>query len=242
MRYCRIKPMKDILLPILVFTFIVGAITDAKSQNWAIYKGAERLNVVDIIEGVDITVRTDIRITRFYVVDTTLIIVGYKGARRDRGIHGYYNNKMDTWTTSLCQVLKNKRIDSTKEEDFIKLQDLYNLQSPNPPDVWVDWKTSHLLKFKINNKIDSVDYEKDPLYIRNKYKYLHPEIVQLRERSNNFQNKCLFNVWMFIKEKKDPRYTHSSQAFLCLFDIEKKKIVKSFPVEFGTMENLIIVE
>lgn len=91
MRYCRIKPVKDILLPILVFTFIVGAITDAKSQNWAIYKGAERLNVVDIIEGVDITVRTDIRITRFYVVDTTLIIVGYKGARRDRGIHGYYN-------------------------------------------------------------------------------------------------------------------------------------------------------
>lgn len=227
---------------ILIIFMLIVAMYNTYAQSKVLFISAQELFLFDVKDSIPREIKTNMNITRLYVEDTTLYLVGYIGKKKRRDIHNYYKIKRTTWSTSLPDLLKNYKIDTSQQKIVPESKSglLRSSQAQRNDTLSAtytnisDWR----IKFRINMKLDSMKVENGFLPIQKKNEYLKP-LMQVLGVSNIYKNKCTVNVWMLPTENP---HNENGQGYLFFCDLIQKKVIKHYPIFFGTLEDMTIVE
>lgn len=231
---------KTCYLILLAIVMLIVSISTAYSQKTVLLICAQDLELHSLTDSSFIKIKTNLKIIRLSVVDTTLFLFGFDGSTPTDN-NNYAYQRLYMWSTSLPQVIKNKTIDaeklvliddSTYKKVLLSFENLGNTSS-----VRRDNKT---LKYYINNKLNSINIENILKIYYKKYRLIKP-LIFIREISNNYQNKCVFNLEIFAKNNHKQE-SHNLYTFLVVYDLQQQKIMRNIPIRPRVINSIKIIE
>ena len=222
--------MKKIRLTVMLLLVILGTTPRVACQTWAFYTtvGTYTLNAINLTNGSISNIKTDIKVVQFKVVDTVLYLSGF----------GTNTSGLQRWSTSLPYVLKHLRIDSLQDENGSAI--VFNSHTSDL--IWKDTVSAYTITYYQNNKLHSMSFSRDPLFLKNKYRALNPNFVSVHNISNIYKNICVFNVFMSLAGDGNQKHPEISYAYLYICDLKKRKLLNLFPIRLESLNNLTIIK
>ncbi|MBK9247301.1 MAG: hypothetical protein IPM69_04115 [Ignavibacteria bacterium] len=230
----------------LIYIFITACFSlanahTARSQKSILLISGQDLKLHNLRDSAFIPITNHINIIKLYLVDTTLYLVGFKGAKQ-KDIHRYAGQKPSTWSTSLTELLRNKSVDTTQ---LILVNDATTnaiLESASDAKFKSTVRRyNETLTYYIDKKLQTLNINEILGYFYKKYKRFKP-ILLIQSVSSNFQNKCIVEIEMFVENKNKSGYTHTSYSLLVIYNLYSLKIERTIPIKPSLIESIEIVE